>query len=685
MYEIRPESVKTFINDKTMRLPRFQRKQTWDEIKNFQLCISLFKEYPIGVSILSIEKTEGEKTVKWLLDGRQRKNALSLIFEDPENIYFWGKKFIGFKDNDKIAELEDKYWTKILEYIESDSEEIEENDTESETSDFNNDNRDSQVGNYSCTGLNLLLEIIKVIHGGYKNCTGFTRPFDFGKSVNRLPYVENKNGRINLSSKKLKTFLDEYNNYCDNEQLDYEKSDSFIKFIDSRCTINDETEMKNHVAQNWKYMYDRMLMIEKIDELLSNSKIGIIEVKDLSPSDSQKVFNIINTEGEKLTAVEVLSAKPNWNIKMNNPSDESKEVVKELYERMGINKIDDVVRWDLPATLVRRLGKNIIIKDFKYTKNDKNKKNNKKEKSEFETEITLGFKILAGIYQNGVKKENIEELSKNNQIDWEYDIDNLIKELKAMIKIIESSNYFKYLNSWNTPIFNFTSNLIVINFIVILYKDWERKGKPTGSDTRTEQFQKNSFILIDRLIYEYIKGIWKASSDSKVASNIQNLNSQPDVFEPVSLEEWKETLYEIFEKSTINGANISLKKMKPLLFHFYALNNTQGPGDCEIDVDHIIPASLFNKSALYKSSVIKDNILNLGLLPKVDNISKSNKVLSQIKHNNWLSDQVEKYEFINKDDFNKYSNLNNYEEMFEFRRKIFEKAFLVKRMNLINN
>lgn len=46
MYEIRPESIKTFITDRNVRLQRFQRKQTWDEKKNFQLCISLFKEYP---------------------------------------------------------------------------------------------------------------------------------------------------------------------------------------------------------------------------------------------------------------------------------------------------------------------------------------------------------------------------------------------------------------------------------------------------------------------------------------------------------------------------------------------------------------------------------------------------------------------------------------------------------------
>ena len=83
MYEIRPESIKTFITDRNVRLPRFQRKQTWNSKKNFQLCISLFKEYPIGVTILSVEESKG-KNVRWLLDGRQRKNALLQIHKGNE-------------------------------------------------------------------------------------------------------------------------------------------------------------------------------------------------------------------------------------------------------------------------------------------------------------------------------------------------------------------------------------------------------------------------------------------------------------------------------------------------------------------------------------------------------------------------------------------------------------------------
>ena len=96
MYEIRPESVKSFITDKNIRLPRFQRKQTWDEKKNFELCISLFKEYPLGVTIVNVEKKDGIN-IRWLLDGRQRRNALVKLYEDPDNIYKWAKNISSLK------------------------------------------------------------------------------------------------------------------------------------------------------------------------------------------------------------------------------------------------------------------------------------------------------------------------------------------------------------------------------------------------------------------------------------------------------------------------------------------------------------------------------------------------------------------------------------------------------------
>lgn len=299
MYEIRPESIKTFITDRNVKLPRFQRKQTWDDKKNFQLCISLFKEYPIGVSILSVDESKG-RTIRWLLDGRQRKNALTMMYDDPENIYNWAKKFIGFKNSDQPSEIEEKFYTKINEYIEADLDEeyeivsqINEEDDSEVQEGANEDNFD--LNSY---GLALLLDIIKIIHNKQKKNTGFTKPFDFTKYVNKLPYVDIEAVGVKLSSRRVKTFIDEYRKYCDDEYIDYDNQNSFYKFLEIRCDIQDDKKTQTLISSNWRAIRERILIVEKIDTLLTNSKIGMIEVKNLSPSDSQKIFNIINSEGE---------------------------------------------------------------------------------------------------------------------------------------------------------------------------------------------------------------------------------------------------------------------------------------------------------------------------------------------------------------------------------------------------
>ncbi len=672
MYEIRPESIKTFITDRNVKLPRFQRKQTWDEKKNFQLCISLFKEYPIGVCILSVDENKG-KTVRWLLDGRQRKNALTMMYDDPENIYNWAKRFIGFKNSDQPSELEEKFALKISEYIEADlddefeigsSDDIIDNSVASEKD-------DEDIILTGTHGLDFLLDIIKIIHNKQKRNTGFTKPFDLSKYIDRLPYIENDIQGIKLSSRKVKTFIDEYRKYCDDEYIDYDDEKSFFKFLNLRCVIHDEKKVKTYLNEKWEAIKERILIVEKIDSLLTNSKIGVIEVKNLTPSDSQKIFNIINSEGEKLTAVEILSAKPHWNIIIDNPSQSAIDATKELYKRIGTVQ-SDVVRWDLPATFLKRIGKNIVIKQFSDSKTD------------FEKELTYGFKILSGIYVGGVKKENIEELSKTPLI-WSSDIENLIYDFQNMFKLISSFDYFKYLKSWNTTIMDLTSDAIAIDFIIIAYKDWSRKGKPIG-DTKAKQFQKNCFILWDRLIFEYINRQWRGSGDQKIANSIISLKNEPDLFIPIYTDKWKSILEDqIFTYNSIDTADISMVMMKPLLYHFYCLMRMQGPDTSyDIEIDHIIPQTLFNESSIPKKDVIQNNLLNLGLLPKDENVAKSNKKLILID-SQWLKDQITKYEFIEENKFLDYSNVNNYKRMFDDRKDIFLEAYTAKRNDLLNN
>lgn len=673
MYEIRPESIKTFIQDRNVKLPRFQRKQTWDEKKNFQLCISLFKEYPIGVCILSVDEAKG-KVIRWLLDGRQRRNALTLMYEDPENIYNWARKFIGFKNGDQLADLEEKFWAKIDDYIEAEpgDEQIPSAvPDESDESECPSVPEETHI--HSSTGLDFLLDIIKIVHNKQAKKSGFTRPFDFTAMVSKLPYIVSGPGGDMLSSKRVKIFIDEYRTNCDAENKEYDSEEAFIAYLGSRATIENESKLKAFVHSKWEDIKDRIIIVERIEALLAEAKIGMIEVKNLSPADAQKIFNIINTEGEKLTAVEVMSAKPHWNVDIAAPSQETKDAVSRLYSQLGTVVPSDVVRWDIPATLLDRIGSNIIFRKFGDTKTD------------FEKVLTYGFKVTASIYAKGVKKENIEGLCKEENLGWARHADQFINDLKTMLKILSSYDYFKYLNSWRTSIMELTSDAIALNFLALAYFDWERKGKPIGSNSDTKRFQKNCFILWDKLIYEYIYRQWWGASDQKIANNISAKDTLPDVYEPVPTEKWHEVLRQIFECSKIENVDISKSMMTVLLYHFYCLQRIQGPDtDYEIEVDHIIPQTAFNESIIDRKDVIQHNLLNLGLLPKDDNVAKSNKRLNAI-FSSWLKDQIVKYEFIPIELFNDFSDIGNYEKMFESREDVFYNAYGSKRTEILNN
>lgn len=677
MYEIRPESLKNFIEDTNIQLPRFQRKQTWDDKKNFELVISIFKEYPMGVSILNVEDIDGVKT-RWLLDGRQRRNALQKFYEDPENVYLWARKYLGLKTSDQLQDVDDKFWDSINEYLEDDEidEEINISDSDSNLEfEVESNEDDGPVYDSAKTGLELLLHIIKMTHNKNRKFSGFTRPFDFSKEIGRLPYTTVENGKEHLNSRKLKSFLNEYQRYSSDEGINYKDKSSFKNFFNQRFSYDEniKKQVDIKIDRNWEKIIERIDILDKITNIYLNSKIGLIEVKNLSSVDSQKIFNIINSKGTKLSAVEILSAKPSWNIVIDNLNSSQVAAVEQLYKQINVPNTD-IVKWDLPATLLSRLDySQFFFKRFSETHTDLSKT------------ITLGFKLLSGILESGVRKEDIDSLGRDRDIKWDVKFETLISEINNLHKIILSYDYFKYLESWKFEFTNHLSDAIALNFTILVYRDWVRKGKPIGNDSRMRQFQKNSFILFDTLIYEYVNQVWRGSSDSKIANNISNFESKGDVFTPVKQERWKELLSEIFDNQTIDGNKITRALMDPLLYHFYALSKIQGPDSrCKIEVDHIIPQDLFKNSVIANKEVIVHSLFNLALLPKNENASKGKKRLVEIT-DNWLKDQIERYAFISKDDYQMYSDINNFDKLKELREPIFLKAFTVERENILNN
>lgn len=678
MYEIRPETLKTFVEDSNIKLPRFQRKQTWDSKKNFELCISLFKEYPIGVTILNLEKSDGKMT-RWLLDGRQRRNALSQFYNDPESVYNWAKKFIGFKNSDQPIDLENKFWEKISEYLEDDEETDEDDEKDlngliEDSSEVSEPEHIETKYSDDITGLNLLLHIIKLTHNKTKKSNGFTRPFDFSEYITgNLPYTDD--GSTTLNSRKVKSFIKEYKNYCDDNNEDYQEYNPFIKFASNRLNIssNKRENFALKISRSWETIFERIDILDKITNLYLSSKIGLIEVKQLKATDSQKIFNIINSKGTKLTAVEILSAKPNWNKSLKSPTEIQKQFTHNLYQEIEV-KAEGVVKWDLPATIIDRLDNSFFFKEFTNSKSD------------FEKKLTLGFKLLSGIYEGGVKKDDIDNLGLNNSINWDIDYEIIISELNTVFKLVQSSTYFKFLNSYRFSLMDNLSDAITLNFILLLYNDWKRKGKPIGNDSNVKTLQKNAFILLDNLIYEYITRQWRGSSDGLIARNIVNFNQQPALLQNLSKEKWKNLLDELFINNSIEGVKLSSKKiLEPVLYHYYALNFIQGPdSNYSIEIDHIIPQALFKSSSLIDKDSLQHNLFNLAVLPKDENISKSNKRLVEIT-NDWLRTQITKYTNIDQSQFEEYSNLANIQSFQKFRTKYYYETFDKKREDYLLN
>lgn len=180
-YEIKPISASEFVTSKT-KLPRFQRKQTWGPKDNFKLCISVFKKYPIGVVIINQRKKED-----YLLDGRQRLNALRLMYSNPVEIYNWAKSYIGIKPNWSEEQIREGFWVKIDEYMRSGA---EDNSTAT-SSDLSANNDEEEVGssqtvvdddfsfdeNEQKENLALLLDIILLMHKDkWKTIFDFRKP-----------------------------------------------------------------------------------------------------------------------------------------------------------------------------------------------------------------------------------------------------------------------------------------------------------------------------------------------------------------------------------------------------------------------------------------------------------------------------------------------------------------------------
>ena len=675
-YVIEPMSLISFLEEGKLRLPRFQRKATWGNKQNFELCISVFQDYPIGVVIVN-----QEQKVSWLLDGRQRRYALTIMRNNPVELYEWAKSYIGFTKTSTESEIKKFYWGKVEKYLQKEESSDEgstlddnKDSNEDEEQDLNFDDIEENSFNSSQQrlGLTTLLDLILMVHPNKDNGSRWEQIFDFRDCFSRIAYAPVANN-LNIDPKLLRTFILKLLKKLE-EQSETLTKDFFIEyFIENNFDIVNRKKFEEKVSIEWDDICKSLDAIDRSEKIFADARIGTIRLRNASQLDAQNIFARINKGGTQLKAEELLSAKPYWNKTVNVFDLTVLEKIKSMYKIIGIPYPNFTVRWDIAATLISRIDKlHLIFGPYE----DKNEQNISMD------EITLGFKLLSSIYVDGMSAKHVNALESEEQI-WDSKIDLTVNELNAICEMLLRDKFFKYYQAWGQSITKLLGNAIALEFINIVWRSWCDKGKPslTTSSGKIKALQRESRILFDRLVYEYATKTWRGSGDSKMSNDIKN---------------WKDRLKPIDEKAWIsyiddacngynNGQLTTTKILRPILYYYYVLIEQvpQNKVDVAFDVDHIIPQEVLNGHQTLSPS-FKDSLINLALLPKKENIAKKSKRLNQID-DTWLKQAIMTYAQIKENDFNILSDLNNIQKLKELREPLFKDAFGKKRLSTLKN
>lgn len=656
-YNIETRSISEFVTDGKIKLPRFQRKSTWTPKQNFELAISIFQEYPVGVVIIN-----DEGHTSWLLDGRQRRTALRELRANPDLVYEWARKYIKFKSNQDEVEVKNMYWDKINAYLQQEEQEEEEDSLVSEQ-DYENSEIDEDINKFrKRKGLRTLLDIILMVHQKTTNGGKWERLFvDLDRFLERPPYAPKRDG-FKIKPEDLRQFLLDYNN-----KIGTPTKENFIQHMDDFAAIKvgKEKDFRNQVEQKWEDIEKIISVIASSEQIITDARIGVILLKNVTPLDAQNIFSRINSGGTQLKAEELLSAKPFWNEKVTMADEKMQQLVHELYTRLGVElpKDGNVVRWDYGATLISRINdQHLIFEDYF-------------EKTSLQevdlTQITLGFKLMSSYFNKGISAIVVNELERNKAIKWGMSIDDLVDDINTICEILLKTEFFKYLRSWRKPLYKLLGAAPTLEFITILLFDWNEKGCPRVSSAEYNAFVRDAKALFDRLIFEYSIGSWRGSGDSKMANHVKNWH---DRIVPLDQSSWN-TLIESACEGNYNGQRIDIKHLTPILCYQYALQKKMPDTPLEetSEVDHIVP-----KAKLENNSMIplgyRDALFNLQLLPKSENIQKKDKSLSEV-NDTFLQKHISIYTDISIDDFAKFSDVSHIEELKEKRLETFKKVF----------
>ncbi|ELZ90081.1 DUF262 domain-containing protein [Haloferax sulfurifontis] len=677
-YDLNTESINSFVDDSQIELPRFQRKLTWTDKDNFKLCLSVFKGYPLGVIVLSKDSDK-----KYLLDGRQRRFALDEM-RNPEKVYDWARSAIGFNLSVSEDDLRTQYWRFVDQYFgefeedDDDDEDFSDSDIDTNEDSMDNDPDFSSYNQGEDENLIRLLSIILSVHPKRSKASGITKPFDFRDDVSGLDYIADpSSGYRYVDTDQLLDWIEYRSGGRKTPQIDNFTQDDLYNWLMSGKDPGEggnatENKIRKEIDRNWDQIIRVFEALQALDSTLSNRKIGYMEVRDASANDEKKIFEIINSEGTDLTAVEILSAKPAYNIEIENPSEEIVSDIKRLYEKEMEVSRQEAVRWDRPATLYSRLEVPTLFPSEGYS---------------FERKVRIGFKLMSGYFLNGISKEDFEALAKVEGVNWSST--ELEQQFNQIENYISGHPLVSFWKSWDNPMVRMTSEAVAINYLLCMLKYWELLEKPTSTTSSPfQKFQNKGAVLFDKMIYEYVTRLWSGSSDTRTANNLKNLSVDSTLYTPIKSEDWESLLTDLIEEGQIEGQNQlnnqnPSSRVKLLLRYYYVLTQKRPTDVGEMSIDHIIPSKEFESSPDEDIKRYEHHIANLAEIPGRENSTKGSKTLEQIS-DPWLKSEIERFTGIESDNFGDYSDVTDIEDLIEDRGKVMIDQFLEGRRELLS-
>lgn len=677
-YSIETRTVTEFVTDSNIRLPRFQRKSTWKPSQNFELAISMFKEYPLGVIVIN-----DEKGTSWLLDGRQRRNALKELRNNPDQVYDAARAYIKFKSNEPEDSLQVKFWKKVDLYLVSKAAMSDEEAAQVENNSDIEEDADNEEGIDRVRqqeGLKNLLDIILMVHQKKKDQASglfygkWERLFKLDQYLSNLEYAT-KRDNYRIDPEQLHGFLLKIGEKAKIENRNVD-ADFFIEFIDEKIKEGQEIALKTHIARHWDDMAKVINVVMRSEEIFRRARIGVISIKNVTPLDAQNIFSKINSGGTSLSPEELISAKPFWNEPISDCSNEVRNLVRDLYKRLDVSMPEDgrVVRWDLIATLMGR------IKDHKlFFEPYESSKSNISKPQAF-PQINIGFRLVAAWFMKGISKVQINALEENKEIKWPESVDRFVEDFNQMCTVLLNDDFFKSLAFWNSSMMKLVGASATFDFCAIMLHHWRELGCPIVHSAKLFEFYRHARALFDNIVFEYATGFWKGSGDSKMAKHLREPNKR---FEPLDNATWYSFLNEICTNGTYNGQSIARANIEPLIYYQMVLRKMHYPLDSHYEIDHILPQSRLknNKSV---PAWFMDSVINLSLLPRRDNNEKNDRLLVDLK-NSCLAHVVSSFTGIDIEDFDKYSNTSNIQQLIELRKMMWLTAFGNVRLNILNS